>query len=67
MKDSIANENKKKASGLRRRLATSRSVRKRSERPLSRPPKTSRSLLTSSVTLEAQEGAAYPTESKQPS
>ena len=50
---------------MRRRLATSRSVRKKSERPLSRPPKTSRSLLTSSVTLEAKEGAAYPTESKQ--
>ena len=60
-----ANENKKKTSGLRKKLVTSRNVRKRSERLLSVLPKTSRSSLTSLVTQEAKESAAYPMESNQ--
>lgn len=59
-----ANENKKRASGLRKRLVTSRNVRRRSERLRFVPPKTSRSLLTSLVTRKAQEAAARLMESK---
>ena len=65
MKNLTANENKKRASGLRKRLVTSRNARRRSERLLFVLLKTSRSLLTSLVTKMAWEGAARLMESKQ--
>ena len=64
MKELNANGNKKKTSGLRKKLATSRNARRRSERLRFVPPKTSRSLLTSLVTRKAQEAAARLMESK---
>ena len=62
MKNLTANENKKRASGLRKRLVTSRNARRKSERLLFVPLKISRSLLTSLVTQEVQEEAVHPME-----
>ena len=62
MKELSASENKKKTSGLRKKLATNRNVRRRSERLLCVPLKISRSLLTSLVTQEVQEEAVHPME-----
>ena len=55
MKEMSVNENKKKTFGLHKKLATSRNVRRRSERLPFKLPKTSKSLLISLVTREAQE------------
>ena len=65
MNELNANGNKKKTSSLRKKLATSRSVRRRSERLRFVLPKTSRSLLTSLITQEVQEEAAHPMEYNQ--
>ena len=57
MKELSASENKKKISGLRKKLATNRNVRRKSERLLCVRLKISRSLLTSLVTQEVLEEA----------